>query len=343
MIKSFTLRMLLTCGSLILACSAEAALLSSFQFNGKGNWSIDAVGSNSTPVGTISADVPVGSTVEKAFLYSTTFLNNNSFVPTVTFEGTIYSGADWTNLGSFTGFNLTGFRTDVTSQVAALIGGGSNSLFNFTVNSESPNNNIDGEVLAIVYSNPSELERTIAFLDGGTEPAGDTTSVNLAEPLTADQLADPDFEALLSLGIGFGQQSVSNNQFSLVDINGTRLTSAAGGEDDGIQNSDGGLITVGGLGDSSDNPADPFAGPTNPRSDDELYDLTPFLSAGDSQIVIDTENPSNNDNIFFAGINITAVAGVNEQPPTVPEPTSIIGLLTFGLFGLSQAVRKESK
>ncbi|CCQ64459.1 Flagellar hook-length control protein FliK [Crocosphaera watsonii WH 0401] len=74
-----------------------------------------------------------------------------------------------------------------------------------------------------------------------------------------------------------------------------------------------------------------------------MYDLTPFLSAGDSQIVIDTENPSNNDNIFFAGINITAVAGVNEQPPTVPEPTSIIGLLTFGLFGLSQAVRKESK
>lgn len=217
-------------------------------------------------------------------------------MPTVTFEGVNYSGADWTDLGTFTLGSLTGFRTDVTSQIAALVGGGSNSRFNFTVNSENPNSSIDGEVLAIVYSNPNEIERTIAFLDGGTEPGGDTTLVNLAEPLTAEVLAEPDFEAQLSLGIGFGFQP--SNQFSTVDINGSRLTSSAGGQDDGAT-ANGALVTVGGIGDSPDNPADAFANATDPRSDDELYNLTPFLSPGDTQIVIDTRNPSSDDNIFF--------------------------------------------
>ena len=54
--------------------------------------------------------------------------------------------------------------------------------------------------------------------------------------------------------------------------------------------------------------------------------LEPFLTVGLTTITIDTDNPSNDDNIFFAGINITAVAGVNQPPPTagVPEPMSVI-------------------
>jgi hypothetical protein len=303
---------------------ASAALLTSYQFNGKGNWSLDGVGSNNTPVGNIDAFVPVGSTIQKAFLYSTGF---TGAIPTVNFDGTTYTGTSWTDLGLTSG-GLKAFRTDVTTQVATKVGSGSASNFIFSILSESPNSQIDGEALAIVYSNPNEVERTIAFLDGFSNPSGDTTSVNLSDPLTSTQLSDPSFEALLSLGIGFGFQPAG--QYSTVNVNGSRLTSSAGGQDDGID-ANGGLITIGGIGDSIANPANPFELDTSVRTDDELYSLKSFLAAGNTQIKIDTRNPSGDDNIFFAGVNITARAGVNVPPPpsptAVPEPFSIIGTL----------------
>jgi len=207
---------------------------------------------------------------------------------------------------------LKAFRADVTTQVATKIGGGAASPFLFDVLSENPNDSIDGTVLALVYSNPAEQERTISFLDGNTAATGTTTFVNLTTPLTSTQLLAPTFEALMSLGIGFSFQTDSD-QYSTIDVNGTRLTSSAGGQDDGNPTNigDGGLITVGGIGDSTANPANPFAIPSSdfsvaPRLDDELYTLKPFLNVGDTQIRIDSTNPSNDDNIFFVGINLTA-------------------------------------
>jgi hypothetical protein len=322
---------------------ANAALFNTYQFNGKGNWSIDGVGSNSSPVGTLEALVPSGSTIEKAFLYSSLYsLSGNTNLNNIIFDGTTYDATNFVALGDFNPnpsvptFTLGAYRADVTSQVASKIGNGGGT-FSFTINSENPNLNIDGEILAIVYSNPSEQERTIAFLDGFSTSGGDLTTVNLAEPL---DLTQPSFEALLSLGIGFGFQPSS--QFSQVDIDGRRLTSSAGGQDDGIS-TNGGLITVGGLGDSPTNPSNPFASPTNQFSDDELYNLAlgnsldsnPFLTQGATSFTIKTQNPSLDDNIFFAGINITAKAGVNNPPPTAktPEPASVLGLLAIGGLG----------
>ncbi|MFQ5534054.1 MAG: PEP-CTERM sorting domain-containing protein [Sphingomonadales bacterium] len=331
--------------------TANAALINSFQFNGTGNWSLDAVGSNSTPVGDLSALVPVGGTVEQAFLYSSTF--GNAPTPTVNFDGTVLSGADFTPLGVTSASNLQAFRADVTGQVAAKVGGGSAVPFIFSILSETPNGSVDGEVLAVIYSDPTEPERTIAFLDGFSLPAGDATVINLGDPLDT---TIPGFEALLSAGIGFGFQGTV--QFSNIDVNGRRLTSSAGGQDDG-GSFNGGLITVGDLFDDPTNPPDPFAGPNgNPAFDDELYNLalgngvdpTPFLADGINAINIDTLNPSNDDNIFFLGINITARAGVNQPPPPpgppqpppptgVPEPTTL-ALFGFGLLGLGLARRR---
>ena len=308
------------------SATANAALMPSYVFQGNGNWSLDAVGENTTPVGSLSALVPTGSTIEQAFLYSST--NFNAAAPTVNFDGTVYSGGAWTPLGQVGGAQLQAFRTDVTAQVAAKVGGGSAAPFSFSVVSESDTFSVDGEVLAIIFSNPAESMRTIAFLDGFQLQAGDTAVVNLAAPLTNAQLTDPGFEALLSLGIGFGAQGNLSQQYSQVDVNGSRLTTSAGGEDDGFLGN-GGLITVGGIGDSPTNPANPFQTPNgDPRYDDELYTLEPFLSVGDSQIRIDTLNPSNDDLIFFAGINITAEATVVTE---IPEPSSFV-LLSLGLI-----------
>jgi hypothetical protein len=298
---------------LVTAGTSNAALTSSFQFNGKGNWSIDAVGGNGTPVGDISAVVPLGSTIEKAFLYTSMISGATSGPLSVNFDSTVLTSADYTALGITAG--LQAFRADVTAQVAAKVAGGSISPFTFSILAENSNPSIDGSVLAIIYSNPTESVRTIAFLDGFSATAGDTTAVNFATPLTAAQLADPAFQAQLSLGIGY---SAGGGQYSTVAIDSPAnlLTSSAGGYDDGVL-ANGGLITAGGLGDDPSNPADPTS---NSSPDDELYTLTPYLSAGMAGFNVLTRNPSNDDNIFFAGLNITAVAGVNEPPPDVDPP-----------------------
>ena len=274
----------------------EKALSSTYTFQGRGNWSLDAVGSNNTPVGTIQAIVPPGSYVEQAYLYCSMFTNN--IVPTVVFEGTTYSGADWTSLGQPRTF-LEAFRTDVTTQIRALIGSGSASTFNFTVNSESPNGSIDGEALVIIYSNPSEDGRQIIIYDGAASPSGDNTVINF--PSAIPSVSSPNFEATLSLGIGFS----CCGQTSEVDINGTRLTSTAGNKDDGLTTEyNGTLITIGGIGDSRSNPVDPNNGDYD--NDDELYDIGSFLSDGDNSITLNTRNPTNDDIIFFMGVNIAS-------------------------------------
>jgi len=313
---------------------AQASLGVDYQFNGNGNWSLSALGSNNEPTGNLQAFVPTGSTVEKAFLYST-LVPYSSFT-SVTFDGTVLNKASFTSLGS-NPYGLQAFYQDVTSQVAAKVGSGSASVYNFSV-SENNTYSIDGEALAIVYSNPTEKKRTIAFLGGSTNAAGDSFKVNLAVPLKDPTSAG--FEALFSLGIGYSYQSGGSQQYSNVSVDGRKLTSAAGGEDDGGPY-DGGLVTIGGIGDNPANPVNPNATPANPRSDDELYNLalgngdnsSPFLTTGSTSFTVTTQNPSGDDNIFFAGINITADAGVNQPPPTpfpngaVPEPS------TYGLVG----------
>ena len=59
----------------------------------------------------------------------------------------------------------------------------------------------------------------------------------------------------MGLGISFSSQPGQNSN---VEVNGTRVTSSAGGQDDG-GNENGALITVGGLDDSNDNPSNPLA------------------------------------------------------------------------------------
>lgn len=298
---------------LIAATASQATLLKSFQFNGKGNWSLDAVGSNNTPVGNLRAVVPSGSTVVKAFLYCSRTPSGSSTTPTIVLDGTTYGPSAWTALGiNVSGSGLQAFRADVTTQVKAKIGSGSASTNTFSVDSEDLNGETDGEVLAIVYSNGSEVERTIAFLDGESESSGDSVKFNFAAPLSMGT----GFQSLMSLGIGFSFQP--SGQFSQVDVNSRRLTTSAGGQDDGA-GEDGALITVGGIGDDPANPSDPLAEDgAGTRADDELYDLAqgnasnsaPFLVNGITSFTVDTLNPSDNDNIFFMGLNVTAKGSV---------------------------------
>jgi hypothetical protein len=129
----------------------------------------------------------------------------------------------------------------------------------------------------------------------------------------------------MSLGISYSYSTPDyNGQYIILEmsVNGQRISTSAGGQDDG-EAENGALITVGGIGDSNNNPPDPYAlpGSAGSRSDDELYSLLPFVNNGDTSFTVHTVNPSNDDNIFFAAItlgNNTAIVGegILLSPPT---------------------------
>ncbi|HYY93397.1 MAG TPA: MBG domain-containing protein, partial [Pyrinomonadaceae bacterium] len=213
-------------------------------------------------------------------------------------------------------FNYWG---DVTSIVKAKLDSAPVGRTDFALE-EGNSDAIEGEILVVIFDDPNQpKDNTVALLFGAQQTAGDTFALRFAQPL---DLSDPNSALLMSLGVSFGHQDEFGRQYSVIDINGRRMTTSAGGEDDG-EVANGALLTVGGLGDDPANPADPYATATNPRSDDELYDLRPFVNAGDTQLSVATSNPSNDDNIFFAAFFLQdAVAVVGEGVVLTPASGS---------------------
>jgi hypothetical protein len=272
-------------------------------FSGHGGVSTDGLGQNTTG-GTIQAEVPAGSTVVQAYLYGTYFSTNSpdDAQRTIDFDGTsvlltFLQGAN----------NLATARANVTAQVAAKVGSGG-GITDFAINNDP--GNLDGVALVVIYSNPALPQTTVAVLDGAAAQDGDTTTFTFAGPINPTA---PGFLASMAIGSGFSFQGAAGHvcgggQFSTINVNSQLLSSCAGNYDDGVGNN-GGLITVGGVGDSFDNPTPADAPPT----DDELYNLVPFLKIGDTQLVIQTANPSHDDNLFLAVIATSADARVTTE------------------------------
>jgi hypothetical protein len=202
-------------------------------------------------------------------------------------------------------------RDDVTAIVKPVADAAPPGLVIFTI-TENPTINYDGCILKVIWNDPTTTQNSILIFWGAQETTGDTFVINFAQPLTTASFAAP---LEFSLGISFGFQP--SGQFSQVDVNGMRMTTSAGGQDDG-QSANGALITVGGTGDTAANPP-PMAPPTAPNvPDDELYDLRPFLMPGDTSVTIFTLNPSNDDNIFIANLFLRNVTVVTPEPPPPP-------------------------
>jgi hypothetical protein len=307
-------------------------------------------------------------TVRAAFLYNVTVfgaspLSTQAILGGVPVTLSLLSGTDPTPV------NLQTYRADVTPIVAALVNGAP-GVTQIPVTALTTNPGSDGLALVVVFASAGlDPSQSVAILDGGQAgPTLQTTAFGLAGPLDKNI---PNFNAVLSLGIQFSDQDVVGHgcgknpsfaQFSTVDVNGARLSSCAGNADKGgLMN--GALITVGGVGDSTANPSDPFCQAGNPNcstTDDELYGIAGFLNQGDTQVRIATANPSNDDSIFLAILQLTAAinsvcTGANcppppctgadcppppctgadcpPPPPRVPGPATLI-LLGAGLLAL---------
>lgn len=221
---------------------------------------------------------------------------------------------------SISSFNA---RDDVTAMVKPAADAASAGLVTFTI-TEDPTFSYDGCALKVIWDDPTTTTNSILIFWGAQETTGDTFVINFA-PLDASAFLAP---MEFSLGISFGFQPGA--QFSQVDVNAMRLTTSAGGQDDG-QGANGALITLGGTGDTAANPP-PFAPPASASvPDDELYDLRPFVSPGDTSMTIFTLNPSNDDNIFLANLFLRNVRVVPPEPvPTTltltpPTATNVAG------------------
>jgi hypothetical protein len=311
---------------------ASAGLTSAGIFTGNVGLSVDGIGGNDNNVGSVDAKIPVGATILKAYLYSAgvpvTYPNSPTTLNDYNTTGITLNGSAITNFDTLVGAtstrpDITGWKTaraDVTSLVQNWTAGAATDTFSWAVTEGTRNSAIDGEVLAIVYSHASRPTGSVVLLNGGQNTGGETTTVNFGSPISNPNAVG--FAAEFGLGISF---SCCGDQISNVDVNGQALTRFAGNHDDGLQLADGSLITVGGLGD------DPANNVANYDDDDELYDLRPYLQDGDTSFSIFTRNPTDDDNIFFASLYITAeVSDVNND---VPEP----GVLSLMLAGLGIA------
>lgn len=266
------------------------------------------------PNGLIQVEKPSsGATVRSAFLggVSTGYYGVPIADNCISLAG---NGVSWDATASHP-YPFLNYWADVTAIVAPVLNPAAAGVHDLVID-ECNSIYIDGVALYVIFDDPeATIVRTAVLAFGSQNPAGDTFNLGFGQPIDVE----PGDVIELGLAISYGYQQGSCQQ-STISVNGTLISSSAGGNDDGDY-ADGALITVGGIGDSRDLPADPFFTCDNSDYtfyDDELYDVVSFVNDGDVALSITTNNPSNNDNIFAAHLLLDYAAVIGEGAVLTP-------------------------
>src|ERR1700730_17573006 len=185
-----------------VAEQANASLVLFNSFTGNELVSTDGCGSN-TATCALQSNIQAGSTIQAAYLYSSTFSSTTNPNGVTLSKGAATVAPNFTPLGA-TAFPLQAWRAVVTSFVQANANIG--SLTTWTANEGAQTGIIDGEALVIVYSNATAqpTTHTISILDGFSSSTGDTSSVSFTA-LPAG------FTAQMMIGDGFSFDGSNTN------------------------------------------------------------------------------------------------------------------------------------
>lgn len=234
-----------------LADSSTEGLQLVVNERGRISQSTSALGTTS-PTGTLRVEKPAGATVRGAWLaYATFGFRGQQIVPGL--EPVLADQPVPITNEIRNGINSYNYFADVSDIVKPLVDAAPAGAIDIPV-SEPDSEMLEGEMLVVVFDDPAVSEsQSVSILYGALATAGDSYKVRLTEPI---DLSNPAIKLEMSLGITYSYQVGGGEQYSAVAVNGEQLTNAAGGEDDG-ESAGGALITVGGVGDSPENPPTP--------------------------------------------------------------------------------------
>ncbi len=254
-----------------------------------------------------------GASVTRAFLSSASGDNGNaiSAAPTTTVNGSVVTWGTRNHAGKW-----TNYLADVTAAVNSTLTNAAAGTIDIPVVYDASGNISThtptfstGVSLTVIFSNPNMTnDASVIYYFGTSNSSGQNMVLSFAE-----LNATPPTGSWLSLGIGWSQGGDNvNAQYSTVKAKNnlqsafTDLSGSAGGCDDTINNPSAcgdsllGLLTVGGVGDSTANPATI----SSTAADDELYNMDGFLAQGVNRITLNTTNASGDDNIFQAVLSV---------------------------------------
>ena len=183
-----------------------------------------------------------------------------------------------------------------------------------------PRVDINGCALLVIFNDRSqELLRTVTiFINQSSIENQDRKHTFQVDISNYTKPASEQFIFNMGLGISNSCQPVSEcyansekyiKEYSIIRVNDSFLSKIAGGHDDSSKNTEENpwpeLITIGGIDDSSDNPniSTTIDSIYSPFHDDELYSLEPFINEDTTELIITTQNPSQNDNLFVAYVD----------------------------------------
>ncbi len=208
---------------LLAASSAVASLGLFYSDVGPLHLSVDGMGTLGD-TGIIQVDKPAGAQVKKAYLFSagTGFTGYTPADGDVTLDDLPVTWDPAYTIPN--GIGSGNVAADVTNLVANKVNVSAPGRVTFTIG-ERNSGRIDGEILAVVFDDPSSKVRSIFLLYGAQNTTGDHFALGLTDPLL------PSSVATMGLGISYGYQTPGGTgQYSQVKVNETQITSSAGGQ-----------------------------------------------------------------------------------------------------------------